>query len=153
MGAGLAAALTAYMIAMRPTLSATIRRRLGHHSARSHPGCDTLRNNLADGGPHSIESFLADDGVTSVPHTTITRQINKIGILKKSDGAKSPLICEFVYLETKQVPAPPPPRREVMKYAVVAVGLIDDTTTPAGHNAAEKSSSLGAAVHKALLTL
>jgi len=91
--------------------------------------------------------------VKSVPHTTVMRQINKIGILKRSDGAKAPLVCEFVYVETKQVPAPPPPQREVMKYAVIAVGLIDDTSTPAGHNAAVKSSALGAAVHKALLTL
>ena len=151
---GSAAALTAYMIALMTNT-------LGDDPAGDPvitlldrtQACDTIRNNLADGGVHAIESFLIEDGVKSVPHTTVMRQINKIGILKKSDGAKAPLVCEFVYVETKQVPAPPPPQREVMKYAVIAVGLIDDTSTPAGHNAAVKSSALGAAVHKALLTL
>jgi hypothetical protein len=144
---GSAAALTAYMVALMTDKFAGP----GADPVAGLITCRTLRNNLADGGPNSIKSFLVD-GIKSVPHTTVTRQINKIGILKPSDGAKSPLICEFVYVETKQVPAPPPPRREVMKYAVVAVGLISDPTT-AGHNAAEKSIALGKAVHEALLTL
>ena len=30
-------------------------------------GCDTLRNNMADGGADAISSFLVDDGVKKVP--------------------------------------------------------------------------------------
>jgi hypothetical protein len=144
---GSAAALTAYMVALMTDKFAGP----GADPVAGLLTCRTIRNNLADGGPNAIVSFLID-GVESVPHTTVSRQINKIGILKTRDGAKSPLICEFVYAETKQVPAPPPPRREVMKYAVVAVGLFDDMSA-AGHTAAEKSIALGKAVHEALLTL
>lgn len=144
---GSAAALMAYMIALMTDAFADP----GTGVVAGLDACQTIRNNLADGGPNAIESFLVNFGVKAVPNTTISRQINKIGILRKADGAKSPLVCEFVYLETKQVPAPPPPQREVMKYAVVTAGLIDDTSP--GPNAAQKSADLGAAVHKALLSL
>jgi hypothetical protein len=144
---GSAAALTAYMVALMTDKFAGP----GADPVAGLVTCRTIRNNLADAGPNAIISFLVD-GVESVPNTTVSRQINKIGILKVRDGARSPLICEFVYVETKQVPAPPPPRRGVMKYGVVVVGLIDDTSA-AGHTAAEKSVALGKAVHEALLTL
>ena len=150
---GSAAALTAYMIAM---MTNAIGNDPGGDAVITlldrTAACNTIRNNMAAGGAHAIMSFLVDLGVKSIPNTKIMRQLNKIGILKKSDGAKAPLVCEFVYLETKQDPAPAPPHREVMKYGVVAVGLIDDTG-PGGHNAAEKAKALGAAVHSALLTL
>lgn len=145
---GSAAALTAYMIALMTQEFADPGTSLGGGIA----ACQTIRNNLADDGPNAIESFLVNFGVNTVANTTVTRQINKIGILRKEDGAKSPLVCEFVYLETRQNPAPPLPHRAVMKYAVVTTGLISDTTG-AGHNAAEKSAALGAAVHNALLSL
>jgi len=112
--------------------------------------CEDIRANLADGDPdHSIASFLIEGGIRAVPATHITRQLNKIGILKKSDGAKVPLLAEFAYVETQQNPTPPPPSRSVMKYAVVVTGLLSD----AARNAAQKSMILGAAVHNALLTL
>ncbi len=144
---GSAAALAAYMIGMMTNSLVN-----DASVIFGQTGCDTLRNNLSDGGPNAIESFLAEIGVKNVADTKITRQINKIGILKKEDGAKAPLICEFVYLETEQDPAPPPPHRSVMQYAVVATGLISDAAS-GGHNAAQKSVILGAAVHQALLTL
>ena len=145
--AGSAAALTAYMLALMRDEFADPRTAL----ARGIVACETLRRNLADGGPNSIESFLVEDGVKRVPDTQVTKVTNKIGILKKADGAKAALICEFVYVETNQVPAPAY-GRSAMKYAVIAVGLISDTGA-AGHNARVKSGALGAAVHKALLTL
>jgi hypothetical protein len=145
---GSAAALAAYMIAMMTNAFANG----GSGALSGSVACTTLRNNLSDGGAHSIESFLAENGVKSVPHTKIKRQINKIGILKKSDGAKAQLICEFVYLETEQDPAPTPPARKVMKYAVVAAGLISELDS-GGHSSSNKSALLGAAVHNALLSL
>jgi hypothetical protein len=147
---GSAAALTAYMLAlMTETFVLDPDAFLG--LLPGHAGCQTIRINLADGA-NAIESFLAEDGVKSVANTKITRQMNKIGILKKSDGARSALICEFIYLETEQNPAPPAPHRSAMKYAVLTTGLIDDTS-PGGVNAAQKSAALGAAVHSALLSL
>jgi len=146
---GSAAALAAYMIAMKTDSLVN-----DGSVIFGQTGCTTLRNNLADGGPHAISSFFVDNGVKTVPNTTINRQINKIGILKKSDGAKAQLICEFVYLETQQVPKPPAPHREFMQYAVAAVGLISEVdASPPGHSSSGKAGLLGAAVHKALLTL
>jgi hypothetical protein len=145
---GSAVALTAYMIALMTDAFADP----GTAIARGIVACDTVRKNLADGGPNAIESFLVENGVKHVPDTKVIRQINKIGILKKSDGAKAQLVCEFVYLETKQDPPPPPPARNEMKYAVVAVGLISEADT-GGHSSSGKSALLGAAVHQALLTL
>lgn len=145
---GSAAALAAYMIGM-VTESLVNDGSL----AFGHVGCTTLRNNLADGGTHAIESFLVT-GVQGVAGTVINKQVNKIGILKKTDGAKAQIVCEFVYLETQQVPKPPAPRREFMKYAVVAVGLISEVdATPPGHSSSGKAKLLGEAVHKALMGL
>jgi hypothetical protein len=89
-----------------------------------------------------------------VAGTVIKKQVNKIGILKKTDGAKAQIICEFVYLETQQVPKPAAPRREFMKYAVVAVGLVSELDlSPPGHSSSGKAGLLGEAVHKALMAL
>jgi hypothetical protein len=158
---GSAAALAAYMIALKND-SLVDDGSVGLFGQR---GCTTLRNNLADGGPNAIESFFAGEdridhgvhvvtGVLAVPGTRINRQINKIGILRKSDHVKAPLICEFVYLETQQVPKPAAPHREFMQYAVAAVGLISELDAkPPGHSASGKAGRLGAAVHQALLDL
>jgi hypothetical protein len=158
---GSAAALAAYMIAMQTNSLVDD----GSVGLFGQTGCTTLRNNLADGGPNSIESFFAGEdridhgvhvvtGVLAVPGTKINRQINKIGILKKSDHVKAPLICEFVYLETQQVPKPAAPHREFMQYAVAAVGLVSELDAkPPGHSASGKAGLLGAAVHQALLSL
>jgi hypothetical protein len=155
-----AAALAAYMIALKNDSLVNDGSWLFGQT-----GCTTLRNNLADGGANAIASFFAGEdridhgvhvitGVLAVPGTRINRQINKIGILKKSDGAKAQLICEFVYLETQQVPKPPAPHRELMQYAVAAVGLISELdATPPGHSSSGKAGLLGAAVHQALLSL
>jgi hypothetical protein len=146
---GSAAALAAYLIALKNDSLVNDGGMLFGQT-----GCTTLRNNLADGGPNSISSFFVDEGVKKVPHTTIKKQINKIGILKKSDGAKAQLICEFVYLETQQVPKPAAPHREFLQYAVAAVGLISELdATPPGHSSSGKAGLLGAAVHQALLDL
>jgi hypothetical protein len=161
---GSAAALTAYMIAlMTDALGddpggdpvATFLDRAG--------ACQTIRNNLADNGPNAIASFLVDgwedtathtfhDGVVSVANTKIRRQVDKVGILQRRDGAKSDLVAEFVYLETEQDPPPAAPARRAMRYAVIAVSLISDTA-PGGRAAVKKSAALGKAVHTALLTL
>jgi hypothetical protein len=153
---GSAAALTAYMIALMTD------RLVDDGSVRlGEIGCTTIRKNLADGGPYDVDHKLVDDahpdgthlGIVSVPNTKITRQIEKIGLLQKSkDGAKAFLRCEFTYVETKQEPAPAA-GRTTMKYAIVATGVIADSDTTHGTNAATKSVRLGAAVHKALLTL
>jgi len=144
---GSAAALAAYLIALKNDA-------LVDDNILFNHATHTLRNNLADGGPNTISSFFVEDGVKKVPHTKIKRQINKIGILKKSDGAKAPLICEFVYLETQQVPKPAAPHREFMQYAVAAVGLVSEVDAkPPGHSSSGKAGLLGAAVHKALLSL
>jgi hypothetical protein len=146
---GTAAALAAYMIAMQADSLVND----GSVALFGKTGCDTLRNNLADGGAQAISSFLADDGVKKAPNTKILRQINKIGILKKSDLAKAQLICEFVYLETQQDPKPAT-GREFMKYAVVAVGLISEVDEkPPGHSSNGKAALLGFMVHQALQKL
>jgi hypothetical protein len=143
-----AAALAAYMIGLMTDTLVN-----DGSVAFGLTGCKTLRNNLADGGAEAVQSFLVA-GVGNVADTAIKKEVNKIGILKKSDGAKAPILCEFVYLETQQVPKPPAPRRETMKYAVIAVGLIDELdATPPGTGAVRKAKMLGEAVHKALLAL
>jgi hypothetical protein len=145
---GTAAALAAYMIAMQTDSLLNDGGMLFGLT-----GCTTLRNNMADGGAQAISSFLVEDGVKKVPGTKILRQINKIGILKKSDGAKAQLICEFVYLETQQSPKPAT-GREFMKYAVVAVGLISEAdATPPGRSSNGKAAFLGAFVHLELQKL
>jgi len=149
---GSAAALAAFMTALMTDAFADAGGLVAGLDA-----CQDIRANLADGGAHAIFSFLINGvdplhtlgGISGTPATRVTRQINKIGILKKSDGAKSPLVAEFAYVETLQNPAPAPPHRSVMKYAVVAVGLISD----AALGASQKSEALGIAVHNALLTL
>ena len=141
---GSAAALTAYMIALMTNGLCDDPGGDPAPTALAREGaCTTIRNNLADNGPHAIASFLVDgwedgghvfhDGVRGVPNTKITRQIDKVGILQRRDGAKSDLVCEFVYLETKQDPPPAAPARSVMRYAVIAVGVISDTARPGDH--------------------
>jgi hypothetical protein len=149
---GSAAALTAYMIALiGNTLvvdpAGTVAGRVG---------CTTIRNNLADGGARALESWMIA-GPTDAPGTGIAgitnvkRQLNKIGVLRHADGAENPLLCEFVYVETKETTAPPAPHRQELKYAVIVSGLV--STAGAGNSTAEKSAALGIAVHKALLSL
>lgn len=152
---GSAAALAAYMIGLMtnglggdigPPAISLLDRALA---------CRTIRSNLADSGPNTTSRFLIK-GVKLVPGTNITRQFSKLGFLaketdkKKEPAAKLTLICEFVYLETKQVP--PPPRREVMKYAVITTGVISEPklTDP---DAGVKCMDLGTEVHEALLKL
>jgi len=150
---GSAAALTAYMLALVGESFIVDPAVL----VAGQEGCTTIRNNLSDGGALALPSFLVDgpdrdhvaDGVSSI--TTITTQFNKIGILRHKDGAENPLLCEFVYLETKEVPPPAAPHRSVMKYAVIVVGLVSSMTS--GPNTAEKSAALGIAIHNALLKL
>jgi hypothetical protein len=151
---GSAAALTAYMIALVADTFVTDPDAL----VGGLEGCRTIKNNLAGAEGHGIGSFLVK-GVRDVPDTQIRKLHNKIGILKKgplgTDSPESSLLCEFVYLETEQDPPPPPPppaKRIKMKYAVVATGLIDDTTV-GGLTAATKSRRLGFFVHTALLSL
>ncbi len=153
---GSAGALTAYMLALMGDTFADP----GTAIAGGIVACETLRRNLADGGPYAIVSFLVEGvrdidgnmsgGIVSAG-AQVTKQTNKIGILRQSDGAKSALNCEFVYVETSQV-HPPAHGRNAMKYAVIAVGLISEAAT-GGLTAAEKSAALGAAIHNALLTL
>jgi hypothetical protein len=144
---GSASALTAYMIALMTDVFA-----VDPAKGTGADGCTTIKKNLGDGGPNSVETFLVTEGVKSVPHTKVTKQIDKVGILQKSKkGAQAYLRCDFVYLETKQDPAPAH-GRNAMKYAVVCVGVISEADS-GGHSARVKTRELGAAVHKALLTL
>jgi hypothetical protein len=148
---GSAAALTAYMIALKTDAFADP----GTGLVGGLTACQTIRNNLADGGSHAIQSFLVKgenvdnaNGIASVAR--VNTAINKIGILKKSDGAKLPILCEFVYVETEEFAAPAHGRNK-MKYAVIATGLTTtSSSTLAPHR---KSADLGVAVHKSLLTL
>jgi hypothetical protein len=143
---GSAAALTAYMLAlMTDGLDIVNGTALSPLSASGASA--TIRNNLADGGPQSIASFLAI-GVATI--TTVKKQLNKIGILKLEDGAETPILGEFVYLETEEATAPTAPlTRRAMKYAVVATGLKETTGSSLG--AVAKAKKLGKEVHKALL--
>ena len=92
---GSAAALTGYMSALMTDGLADP----GTTVAASVEACQTIRNNMADGVHVGIESFLAT-GIRGI--TTVTRQVDKIGILSKLDGEADFLDCEFVYLETKE---------------------------------------------------
>jgi len=137
---GSAAALTAYMLALESN-------KLGDAAA-----CKTIRNNLADGVGHAIRSFVIGDshhGIASL--TQVKAQHNKIGILKQSDGAKQPLLCEFVLVETEETTAPAAGHRSKMKYGVILAGLI--ATDPDGVSAVKGAQLLGETVHKALLKL
>jgi hypothetical protein len=141
---GSAAALTAYMIAL-----------MTDAFAGGLTACQTIRNNLADGKSHAVKSFLVqgdgdgNGGIASVAR--VNRTINKIGILGKSaKGAKEPIICEFVYVETEEFAAPASGRNE-MKYAVIATGLT--ITASSRLDPDQKSAILGIAVHNALLKL
>jgi hypothetical protein len=145
---GSAAALAAYMIALM-TNGFT-----DPGSAQALAASRTIKNNLADKFFPSIASFLVDgpkgdglDGISSI--TNVNRLINKIGILKRIDGVKNPLVCEFVYIETEEPVASPAPARNKMQYAVIATAI----TPSASLRAAQRSAALGIAVHKALLTL
>jgi hypothetical protein len=146
---GSALALTAYMLAL-----------MGNRFANTGPlnflvgggpACETIRRNMADNGTHQVVSFLVSSGVEADPKNVVTKQIHKIGILRKGE-ANTNTICEFVYLETKQNPKPATGRNE-MKYAVIAAGLMSDRRGTTGSFAATKSAALGAFVHNALLSL
>jgi hypothetical protein len=128
---GSAAALTAYMIALM-TDGLVDADGLG----AGVTACTTIRNNLADGGPFAISSFIAT-GVSKIAR--VTKQINKIGILLERDGEPEPLGCEFVHLETEEKDA----GKKQLKYAVVATGL---------KGKVKDLEDLGQAVHRALLT-
>ena len=141
---GSAAALTAYMLALvGETFVVDPRFLVG-----GLRGCTTIRNNLSDGGGYSLPSFLAgDQGVEQI--TKITSQFNKIGILKKAEGAENPIRCEFVYLETKET-TPVTGLRSELKYAIIVTGLVSSSSTG---DAAVNSAELGKMIHNTLLSL
>ena len=87
---GSAAALAAYMIALIND-GLAIPNTAG---ATGIDACTTIRNNLADGGTHSIPSYLvgnASHGIKSLANVT-KKQFNKIGILQNS-SARSRTSC------------------------------------------------------------
>ena len=129
---GSAAALTAYMLAL---VGETIPR-----------FWTTIRNNLSDNGGYALSSYMAD-GVASI--TKITNQFNKIGILRKKDGAENPIMCEFVYLETKET-TPVTGLRSELKYAIIVTGLVSSRSTG---DASVNSAELGKMIHNTLLSL
>jgi hypothetical protein len=153
---GSAAALTAYMLALMTDGFVD-----DGSVALGGVGCTTIRKNLADGGPYDPDKLTEfpdhpgaiRHGVLSAANTTITRQIDKIGLLQPEIGAKAFLRCEFMYLETTTLDPGLPHGRKDLKYAIVATGVIADADKVHGTNAATKSVWLGAAVHQALLTL
>jgi hypothetical protein len=129
---GSAAALTAYMIALMKSELVSP----DHEDTRGIQGCDTIRNNLADGGTFSIPSFIGM-GVREI--TNVTKQMDKIGILTEINGEPKPLGCEFIYLETEERD----PGKKKSKYGVVATGL---------RGQVKDIKDFGKAIHKALLT-
>ena len=143
---GSAAALAAYMIALIND-GLAIPNTAG---ATGIDACTTIRNNLADGGTHSIPSYLvgnASHGIKSLAN--VTKQFNKIGILQNSLGAEQDILSEFVYVETEEKTAPPAGKRNKMQYAIVVAGMRE---TPS-MGAIAKAHLLAEKVHKALLTL
>jgi len=143
---GSAAALTAYMIAlMNDNLAIP-----NTSGATGVDACTTIRNNLADGGNHSIESFIIGDSTGGIAKIAkVTKQLNKIGILQHFLGAEFDILSEFIYVETEEKTAPPAGKRNKMQYAIVVAGMRSDAT----NNAVVKANRLGETVHKALLTL
>ncbi|HXS96641.1 MAG TPA: hypothetical protein VN736_18700 [Candidatus Limnocylindrales bacterium] len=150
---GSPAALTAYMIAM-----------MGNHLAEDPriffdgtAGCTLIRNNLSNGTPPTLGCYFANGFKSGVPAVngggtggvrqiaTVTRQIDKVGILNVSSGELKPdgsaggfLVTDFVYLETQETAD----ASKKMQYAVVALGM---------QTAA--FAELGQPVHKALLEM
>ena len=144
---GSAAALAAYMIAMINDGLAIP----NTPGATGVDACTTIRNNLADGGNHGIPSYLignATHGIKSL--ATVTRQLNKIGILQQDLGAEMDIISEFLYVETEQHPAPAAGHRNKMQYAIVVAGM---RSSDPGLGAIAKAHLLAEKVHSALLKL
>ena len=131
---GSPAAMTAYMIALMTNKLAEDSRIFFDGTA----GCAMIRNNMSNGKPPTLGSFFANGIKGGVPAVngggtggvndiaTITRQIDKTGILNVRSGELKPdgsaggfLVTEFVYLETKETSGDPRP----MKYGVVALGM------------------------------
>ena len=135
---GSPAAMTAYMIALVGNTLAEDPRKFFDGTA----GCDLIRNNMSNGKPPTLGSFIANGTKTTVDGSspavngggtggindiaTITRQFDKIGILTRANGELKPdgsaggfLVTEFVYLETKENSGDTRP----MKYAIVALGM------------------------------
>jgi hypothetical protein len=148
---GSPAAMTAYMIAMMGNQLAEDPRIFFDGTA----GCTLIRNNLSNGKPPTLGCYFANGIKQGVPAVngggtggvndiaTITRQIDKVGILNVSSGELKPdgsaggfLVTDCVYLETKETAA----ASKTMKYAVVALGMQTDVF-----------ARLGQPVHKALL--
>jgi len=140
---GSASALTAYMIALMSDKLVDPTSFMLASSDRGRNGCNTIRNNLATGGIHSIISPLAAGVGGFSTAADILRQITKVGIIGKADGLRSELICEFVYLETKERRAP----EKQMKFAVLVTGIM--ASLPG--EITSISRQLGEKVHLALL--
>lgn len=144
---GSATALTAYMIALMQDKLVDPTSFLFLASDRGRQGCDTIRNNLSTGGSHSIISYLAQGVESFSTAADITRKITKIGILGIPDGERSGLICEFAYLETKEIR---PPNKQ-MKFAVLVTGISGPILPGFADGTAFLCQQLGEQVHLALL--
>ena len=143
---GSAAALAAYMIALINDGFA-IPNKAGATGAEA---CTTIRNNLADGGNHSIESYVIGNSTSGIKKVArITKQFNKIGLLQHDLGAEFDIVSEFVYVETLEKTAPPAGKRNAMQYAIVIAGMRSDAT----NDIEAKTNRLAETVHKALSKL
>jgi hypothetical protein len=143
---GSAAALTAYMIALVNDGFAIP----NTPGATGAAACTTIRNNLADGGNHSIHSYVVGDSTSGIKKVArVTKQFNKIGLLQHDIGAEVDIISEFVYVETEEKIVPPAGKRNAMQYAIVVAGMRSD----ASNDFDAKTNRLAETVHVALSKL
>jgi hypothetical protein len=131
---GSAAALTAYVIALRENRLVPSEDLAGS----GIEGCTVIQNSLAGSSAFSLTSFVSQ-GVHSV--TSVTKEITKIGILRQEDGERVPLLCEFNYLEAGG-----------FNYAVLVTGIRSKVSAGGvvGTSASDLARNLGKAVHEAL---
>ena len=110
---GSAAALTAYMLALKHNDFGAA----GHNTTNGKVACDTIRANLSQGRPFETQSHIVE-GVRKVAN--VTKHISKIGLLRHKDGEfYEHLNCEFAYLETTEKTGDPRP----MQYGLVLTGI------------------------------
>jgi hypothetical protein len=100
-------------------------------------GCDTIRNNLSQGGfteNHQFPGLTSELVKAFAAEATVTKQLNKVGILGIDAGEKDPgLSCEFALLETSK-------NGKELQFGIVATGLFDPV-----------EPALAKGIHQALL--
>jgi hypothetical protein len=126
---GSATALLAYLIALVQNKFVSSRNDPAHGVDNGTSACETIRLNLStgeekdNGGSYPGIPSNIIRGVQQLSGTTVTKQLNKIGLLGERDKEFPPgLACEFAYLETRT-------GGKTMQYGVVATGLKNNPET------------------------